>query len=140
MNTETLKNHIETKLRELDQKKDEQEYVSLGRIGFGLATKDYQHLPSWSNFVAGKKRLQRLIWIQAFFLSLFIYSFSIDLWDHNWLIVLLKTLTMALVNTLVFTVWVLYSLIFDVNKVQREVKKLLYEDLLQKLQQEEPVS
>jgi hypothetical protein len=132
-----LKNYIHQQLIELDKNRDEQEYVRSGRFSFGLIKQQYEGLPSWGSFVKAKKRLVRLIWVEAFFTMLMAAVFLTDVWDkleQNWIKALATLLGVTVVMTLFYSVAIFFSIAFEVNKVNKHVRRLIYEDLLRKME------
>ncbi len=136
MRTDELKNYIGKKITEIEEHRDVTEYTKRGRFNFGIVQQQYGHLPSWALFVQGKKKLVRLIWIQAFFSALMAFAFA-DNWDHEWWKIIIKMLIGALLFTLFFNIHAYFFIAFEVNRVQKKVQRLLYEDLLHQLEQNE---
>lgn len=135
MNRDALENYIRKKISEIDQDRDIKEYVRKGRFNFGMNQQEYGHLPSWPNLVKGKRKLVRLIWLQAFLSALMMYAFMED-WDQPWLKTLMKMLIGATIFTLFYNITSYFSIAFEVNRVQKQVQKLLYEDVLHWLAEE----
>lgn len=133
-----LKNYIQQQISELDKNRDEQEYVRSGRFSFGLIKQQYEGLPSWESFVKAKKRLVRLIWLEAFFTMLMAAIFFTDAWDkfeQNWVKALVTLLAVTVLTTLFYSVSMFFSIAFEVNRVNKQVRRLIYEDLLRKMEE-----
>lgn len=136
MDSELFKDYIRKKISEVDENRDIKEYTRRGRFNFGMNQHQYGHLPSWNFFAADKKKLVKLIWLQAFLSALTAFAFS-ENWDQEWWKVIIKMLIGATFFTLFFNITSYFSIAFEVNKVQKQVQKLLYEDLLYQLDKEQ---
>ena len=137
MDTAALKHHIQQRLHDMDKNPEEQEYRRSGRFNFGINRLYYQHLPSWNRFVTGKKKLVRLIWLQAFlttFTIVFLSDFTSDqvIWKS-----LVRSLLGSLIFTLFFTAVAFFSMAAQLNQVQKEARRLVYEELLEKIEEAE---
>jgi hypothetical protein len=140
MFTMDLKNYIHSQIRELDKNRDEQEYTLHGRFSFGLVKQQYEGLPSWEAFVKAKKRLVRLVWAAAFLTTLVMASFFTGVWnsfEQNWIKALATLLGVSIVITLFYSIAMFFSIAFEVNKVNKHVRRLIYEDLLRKMEEKE---
>ena len=137
--SEQLQRYLKQKIAEIDQQKDIREIMFKGRLSFGMDAQTYSHLPAWNDLVQRKKRLVRWLWADAFFLSLFIVSASTDVWDkfgQNWLKALAGLLLLSLVIMLFFVIITLYNVFVQFRQVDRQARKLIYQDILYRLQQE----
>jgi hypothetical protein len=133
-----LKNYIHQQISELDKNRDEQEYIRSGRFTFGLIKQQYEGLPSWESFVKARKRLVRLIWLEAFFTMLMAALFftdALDKFGQNWVKALATLLGVTVVMTLFYSLSMFFSIAFEVNRVNKHVRRLLYEDLLRKMEE-----
>ena len=139
MDTQELKTYMQGRMAELDKNLDEQEFWLRGRFNFGMNKQQYQHLPSWNAFVKDKKRLVRLIWAEAFLTVGMVYAFvpgGWELYQSKWK-TLLVILAVILFLGLFLALTSYFITAFEVNRVQKQVKRLIYEDLLHQIEQEE---
>lgn len=135
-----LENYIVQKLTELDKEKDMQEVILKGKLSFGIDSRSYSHLPNWDNLVQKKKHLIKHFWANSFFLSLALTGMFTDVWetlDVNWLRSVLKWILLSGVATLLWVAISFYSMFFHFRKTEREVRRLIYEDILYQLKKEE---
>ena len=75
MEVHELENYLREKITELDKNLDQKEFSLRGRLNFGMNKAHYSHLPSWNEFLKSKRRLLRLIWVEAFTTVFFIATF-----------------------------------------------------------------
>ena len=135
--TEGLEQYLQRRLTELDKELDLKEITTKGKLSFGIDSTTYAHLPAWKSLVQQKKKLVRWIWVDAFFLSLtvvFIASDYAGKFAENWLKALLGLLLISGMVLLFFVVTAYYSLFYRFRKTEREVRKLIYQDILFRLQ------
>ena len=134
-----LERYIQQKLNDLEKQKDMQEMIWKGRLSFGVNESDYAHLPAWNDLVLKKKRLVRWVWIDAFLLSLIVVSIISDVWekfDQNWWKAVIYWVLTAAVVMLFWTIGSYYSLFAHFRQTEREVRKLIYQDILDKMEKE----
>lgn len=132
-----LEQYLQQRLTELDKEADLKEITTKGKLSFGIDSTTYAHLPAWKNLVQQKKKLVRWIWVDAFFLSLtvvFIASDYADKFSANWLKAALSLFFISGMVLLFFVVTAYYSLFYRFRKTEREVRKLIYQDILYRLQ------
>jgi TM2 domain-containing membrane protein YozV len=136
MSTDELKHYIQEKLAALKKEKDMNEVVTEGRLSFGLDQKDYKHLPSWNELLKEKKKLVRTFWINCFLISFVSVGFAstyADKFQQNWIKGLVTWLVVSLMATLFNVIGFYFSLFYRVRKTEQEVRKLMYEDILDKM-------
>ena len=136
MSTDDLKNYIEDKLSALKKEKDMNEVVNEGKLSFGLHAKYYKHLPSWNDMVRKEKKLVRTFWINCFLISFVTVAFAFtytDKFQQNWIKGLVTWLVLSLMATLFYVIGFYFSLFYHVRKTEQEVRKLIYEDMLDKM-------
>ena len=136
MNNRELKAYLYYKLEELYQQKDMSEPLLNGKFSFGVDSGNYGHLPAWKTLVQKKKNLVRGIWVQAFLLSLIVVAITTDIWNKfelNWVKALTGWLLLAAFIMLLYVIQFYYSLFISFRNTEREVRKLIYQDLLLKL-------
>lgn len=134
-----IENYINGKLAELEKGKDLQDALSNGRLSFGIDSDTYGHLPAWQGLVAQKKKLRRWIWLDAFLLSVTVVVMTKDVFEmfaKSWLTALLAILTLSAMIMLFFVVGAYYSLFIRFRRAEREVRKLIYQDILHQLKKE----
>ncbi|HEV7333205.1 MAG TPA: hypothetical protein VGN63_19375 [Flavisolibacter sp.] len=137
---EGLEVYIQKRLNELEKEMDMKEITTKGKLSFGVDSTSYAHLPAWKELVQQKKKLVRWIWVDAFFLSLtvvFIASDYADKFAENWLKAALSLLFISGMVLLFFVVTAYYSLFYRFRKTEREVRKLIYQDILFRLKNEQ---
>jgi len=132
-----LEMHIRQKLRDLDKEADLNDVIWKGKFSFGLDARQYSHLPAWSRVVQKKKFLVRQVWLNSVVLALLsagilhgFYSDAPVTSPATWL--LLPFAVMIFWTAGCFT-----TLFFHFRKAEREVRRLLYEDILHQLKKEE---
>ena len=135
-----MKLYIQQKLQDLEKGKDLKELTSQGKLSFGVSSKDFGHLPSWKELVKKKKKLLQLIWTGSFVLSFCIvgttFSFDEDL-GENWIRTIISWIAVSVCIMLFHVIWFYYSIFFHFRQTEREVRKLIYEDILHQLKKEE---
>ena len=134
-----IEQYIDSKLAELDQQKGLDTIWQKERFSFGMEAKKFSHLPAWKNLVAKKKQLISRTWLNAFFLSFTVIAISTEIWDKfqvNWIKALVYWLLMSGVIMLFYVFSSYYSLFFQFRQTEREVRKLIYQDLLFQLAKE----
>jgi hypothetical protein len=134
-----IEQYIDSRLAELDQQKDLATIWQKERISFGMDSKKFSHLPAWKNLVAKKKQLISLTWLNAFVLSLTVIAISTEIWNKfqvNWIKALVYWLLMSGVIMLFYVFSSYYSLFFQFRQTEREVRKLIYQDILYQLAKE----
>lgn len=137
---EELAHYLQRRLNELEKEVDLKEITTKGKLSFGVDSTTYAHLPAWKALVQQKKKLVRWIWIDAFFLSLtvvFIASDYAEKFSENWLTAVLSLFLISGMVLLFFVVTAYYSLFYRFRKTEREVRKLIYQDILFRLQNEQ---
>jgi hypothetical protein len=135
-----LENYIRQRLTELDKEKDMQEVMWKGKLSFGIDSRAYSHLPNWKNLLQKKKDLVKQVWLNAVFLSLMVTGMLTDVWeilDANWLKAIIKWLVLSGVVMLFWVIASFYSMFYHFRKTEREVRRLIYEDILHQLKKEE---
>jgi hypothetical protein len=134
-----LQAYIKSKLEELDQQKDMTEVTLKGKISFGVEAKTYSRLPAWKDLVQKKKSLVKWIWIDAFVLSFFIIGVTgnvLESFEENWIRALASWIMISAVVMLFYMVTSYYTIFYRFRRAEREVRKLIYQDILEKLTQE----
>ncbi|HEY1022354.1 MAG TPA: hypothetical protein VGE06_08565 [Flavisolibacter sp.] len=132
-----LEEYIQQRLTALEKEVDMKEITTKGKLSFGVDSTTYAHLPAWKDLVQQKKKLVRWIWVDAFFLSLtvvFITSDYTDKFAKNWWAAALSLLLISGIMLLFFVVTAYFSLFYRFRKTEREVRKLIYQDILFRLQ------
>lgn len=132
-----LEEYIKQQLAALEKEVDLREITKKGKLSFGIDSTTYAHLPAWKDLVQQKKKLVRWIWVDAFFLSLtvvFIGSDYAEKFANNWWAAALSLLLISGMVLLFFVVTAYYSLFYRFRKTEREVRKLIYQDILFRLQ------
>lgn len=140
MEEERIKEYIRQRLVELDKQKDMQEVINRGKFSFGVDSATYGHLPAWKDLVKKKKRLVKLIWVDAFLVSftiIFITGDYANQFSQNWLTALLKLSLLAGGIVLFYVITAFFTLFLKFRQTEREVRKLIYQDLLFQLTKEE---
>ncbi|HEY0042607.1 MAG TPA: hypothetical protein VGB71_18160 [Flavisolibacter sp.] len=140
MREERIKEYIRQRLAELDKQKDMQEVIQKGKFSFGVDSQTYGHLPAWKDLVKQKKRLKKLIWIDAFLVSFTIIFITGDYaaqFAQNWAEALLKLSLLGGGIMLFYVITAFFTLFHKFRQTEREVRKLIYQDLLFQLTKEE---
>lgn len=132
-----LEEYIQQRLTALEKEVDMKEITTKGKLSFGVDSTTYAHLPAWKDLVQQKKKLVRWIWVDAFFLSLTVVVITSDYTDKfakNWWAAALSLLLISGIMLLFFVVTAYFSLFYRFRKTEREVRKLIYQDILFRLQ------
>lgn len=140
MNDKELKQYIDQKLSDLNKGKDMIDLNNKGKLSFGVDSKEFGHLPSWNELVKNKKKMIRLIWIGGFILSLMIVSTTENIWDkleQNWIKAIVGWISLSIVIMLFYMIWFYYSLFAQFRRTERQIRKLIYEDILTRIEKEE---
>lgn len=135
-----IEDYIHQRLAELDEQKDMREFSLKGKLSFGVDATTYGKLPAWNDLVKRKKLLVEMVWLDAFFLSLIIVSAVGDATERfaqNWLKAIVGLLAMSAVVMLFYVIGSFYSLFYHFRQTEREVRKLIYQDILSQLKKEE---
>ena len=137
--SENTEDYIRQKLSELATEKDMQDVVYKRRLSFGMDTATYSRLPGWQMLVNQKKRLVKLFWLNAIILSVMATFIAGDFFEGAaaawWKDAIRLGLRSGIV--LIFSVSVMYfSLFTDFRRTEREVRKLIYQDILFRLEKE----
>jgi hypothetical protein len=140
MNNRELKGYLYRRLEELNHQNDMNETILYGKISFGIESSSYSHIPAWKSLLAKKKLLVRGIWVQAFLLSLIVVGITADIWtrmQENWMRALAGWLLLAIFIMFLYVIQSYYTLFVSFRNAEREVRKLIYQDLLQKIEMTE---
>ena len=130
---ENLEAYIHKKLLELDKQKDMQDVIYKGRLSFGIDSTTYDHLPAWSSLVKEKKQLVRLFWLNAAFLSFITVFIAGDFFELpliNWWKDFVRLTLVAGFVMIVAVIGMYFSLFTKFRQTEREVRKLIYQDIL----------
>ena len=140
MSNEQLKVYIEERLADLNKEKDMTEVVHKGRLSFGLSENDYRHLPSWQKLVSNKKKLVRVFWAGCFLTSFIVVGLASNVADklsHNWIEAIIVWIATSLFAMMLYVMAFNFSLFYQVRKTEHEARKLIYEDILAKIETEQ---
>lgn len=140
MREEQLEIYIKHKLAELDKQKDMQDVIYKGKLSFGIDSTNYSHLPAWNNLVKQKKQLAKLFWVDAFFTSFMAVLIAGNFFEAeiaNWWKDLIRLMLVAGIVMIFSVIGTYFSLFVKVRQTEREVRKLIYQDILFKLKGEE---
>lgn len=119
----------------------EQEYINRGRFNLGVNAVRFRGLPSYERLLAARKKLVRRIRVDAFF-TVFLMTGMMkpDLLDRiaaQPVKTILAVLATSAIYTLFFSLVIFFSTAFEVVKAEREVRRLIYEELLRELEKSE---
>jgi hypothetical protein len=135
-----LKAYIESQLAELQSQQEIKNMSYKGKISFGMQAKKFSHLPAWNELVKKKNSLSKLIWINAFFISVFLIAIAGDFWqkfEMNWLKALTSLLLLSAMVTVLYVFSFLFSLFVKFRETDLEVRKLIYQDLIFQIENKE---
>lgn len=139
MELEKLENHINRKLASLEKGKDMEELTVKGRLSFGIDSREYGHLPAWDTLLKKKKQLRKMIWLNAVFVSMMAVAIVGDVGpklEQNWLKGIAYFLFATGLIMFLNVIWSYYSLFFHFRQVEREIRKLIYQDILSEIKSE----
>jgi undecaprenyl pyrophosphate phosphatase UppP len=136
-NRQHLENYISQRLKELDKEKDMQEVALKGKLSFGINSRLYSHLPNWKNLVEKKKQLVRWVWLNAVFLSFIITAIVSDPFSSLRWASILRWIGVSVAVLLFVVIFFFHALFFQFRRSEREVRRLIYEDMLHQLKKEE---
>ena len=134
-----LEQYLKQKLAEIDRQKDIQDMIGRGRFSFGMDSTNYGHLPGWKTLVKEKRKLTKWVWIDALFLSLFIVFLAGDYWvafENSWWKAIVKLLATSGIILLLYVLLSYYNLFVKFRMVDRQARKLIYQDILYRLKEE----
>ena len=140
MDEEKVEAYIKTRLAELDQQKDMQPILRRGELSFGIDSTTYGHLPAWNNLVTQKKKLMKWVWIDACFMSLTAIAFAgnyFEKFGQNWLKALVSLIVVSGFIMILYVISSFYTLFFKFRQTEREIRKLIYQDILFQLKKEQ---
>ena len=140
MQEERIEAYIHQRLAELETQKDMQEVIYKGKLSFGIDANRYGKLPGWNELVKQKKHMVKMVWVNAFFLSLIIVSIVGDFFDkfsENWLKAMLGMLLLSALIMIVYVMAFFYNIFYHFRRTEREVRKLIYQDILFQLKKDE---
>src|SRR6476620_8666555 len=127
MSEESIEAYIHKRLAELDERKDMRDLTLKGKLSFGVDSSSYGNLPAWNELVKRKKQLVKMVWMDAFFLSLmivFVISDVTEKFAQNWLKAIVGLIVMAAIVMLFYVIGAFYSLFYHFRQTEREVRKL----------------
>lgn len=135
----SLEQYLEQKIAAIDKQKDMNDLIGKGRFSFDMDSTTYGHLPAWAELVKQKKSLVKWIWLDAIFLSLttvfFVGNYG-DRFAENWLKAAVTLVAVSAVTIVLFILFAFYNLFVKFRMVDRQARKLIYQDILYRLQQE----
>ena len=140
MHEERMKAYIHLRLAELDKQKDLQEVINKGKLSFGIDSSTYGHLPAWPDLLKRKRQMVKHVWLNAFFVSFMTVGIVGDYFDkfgQHWIKALLSLLVISALIMLFYMIGSFYSLFYQFRQTEREVRKLIYQDILSQLKKEE---
>lgn len=133
MEAKELEVYIKQKLDYLEKNRDMDEVNYKGKLSFGVEAAKYNHLPAWNDLLQQKKKLQRWIWIDAFLLSVTVVVMTKDVFSlfiASWWKTLLGLVLTSGAIMLFFVIGAYYTLFAKFRQTEREVRKLIYQDIL----------
>lgn len=137
MSNDQLKEYVNQKLSDLNKEKDMMEVTGKGKLSFGIHSKEFSHLPSWNILVKNKKKLVSLFWSGGFILSFLIVGATGNIWDkleQNWLKAIVNWVLTSAFIMFFYVLWFYFSLFVQIRQTERQIRKLIYEDILDQLQ------
>ena len=132
-----LESYILQRLTELGKEKDMQEVTLKGKLSFGIDSTTYSHLPNWKNLVEKKNHLVKWLWLNAAFLSFIVTAIVSDTFSSFQWISILKWIGVSVTVLFFVVIFFFYALFFQFRRTEREVRRLIYEDILHQLKKEE---
>ena len=139
MHDDNVSAYIRNRLADLDSQKDLQEIVQKGKLSFGVDSSVFGHLPAWKALVKQKKHLVKWIWIDAFLVSFTIIFITGDYYEkflQNWLKATAALVLLSGCIMIFYVITAFYTLFYKFRKTEREVRKLIYQDILHQLEKE----
>jgi hypothetical protein len=131
--------YVKQKLAELEKEKDMSDAIYRGRFSFGIDSRTYGHLPSWKQLLQKKKNLIRWIWIDSFllsFLGIGLVGGVFDSFDQHTVGSIVRWIFLSVCAMLLYVISSYHMLFIKFRETEREVRKLIYQDLLQQLRSE----
>lgn len=117
-----------------------QDALYKGRLSFGVPAQKFSHLPAWPTLLKNKKILVRRVWLSAFVISLIVAGWTNQLWEQfsrHWVKALVMWLVISAVIMLIYVIGFFYAMFVNFRNTEREVRKLIYQDLLEKIDEKE---
>jgi uncharacterized protein YacL len=140
MGEERLTAYIHQQLDGLDRQTDMKEIMNRGRLSFGIESTRYQKLPAWQSLVKEKRRMVQMVWITGFIDSLIIVGIVGNIFEkleQNWWKALLGWMLLSVVIMLFYVIIAFYTNFYYFRKTEREVRRLIYQDILSQIKKEE---
>lgn len=139
MENKPLKQYIQQKLADLEKGKNLNEVIGKGKLSFGVSSKEFGYLPSWAELIKKKKKLVKLVWIGSFISSFcivgMVYSFDNN-FNGSWPKIIVNWVASSLFIMFFYVLWSYYSLFLHFRQTEREIRKLIYEDILHQLEKQ----
>lgn len=126
---------IDEKLQQIEEA--EKKNLLNGNLNFGVHMNVYKDSPIMPQFLKKRKVLLRLLLLECFLLPLFIKMSPSSTWDQleaNTLKTVVMILGTTVFNGLILFYFFLPSLVAQTNNTQKEVKKMILQDLRQKVE------
>lgn len=143
MTHQKLESYLQKKLADLDKRTDMQDTIYKGRFSFGIDETTYGHLPAWKAVVRQKKIMLRSIWITAFteaLLAVVVLTDFSEKFGQNWIKALAGLLLLSGLMMLFYFIGAFYSLFVQFRQTEREVRRLIYQDILFQLKEEKELA
>src|SRR5215213_5276037 len=107
--------------------------ICKGRFSYGLDQTSYGHLPAWKDLAQRKKQMVKRIWLLAFFVWLMVVSMAGDFGERlsqNWWKAIVLLIVVSVMAGLFYVMDSFYTLFVEFRNTEREVRKLIYQDIL----------
>lgn len=105
-----------------------------------MSSKNFGHLPAWKDLVRRKKKMITAIWVNAFLVSLMVIGMKGEVWnkfEENWIKAIVSWIILSAFSMLFYVIWSYYSMFFHFRQTEREVRKLICQDILKQLKKED---
>jgi hypothetical protein len=133
MDKERVIRIIDDKLKKIEEANTKN--ILKGSLNVGVHLDDYKDSTQLQTILKKRKRLNTLLWVETFSIpALVIITFS-DVLDGSFIKGILLLLAGSLFAGLIFVYLPLHGLISFSNDMQKDVKKMMLEDLKNKIQE-----
>ena len=133
MDKESVIRIIDDKLKKIEEANIKN--ISKGSLNFGVHLDDYKNSPQLQAILKKRKRLITLLWVESFLIPATVIIISSDAFEGSLIKGIMLLLVGSLFAGLIFVYFPLHSLISYSNDMQKDVKKMMLEDLKNKIEE-----
>ncbi len=132
MNKDAIIKIINEKIQQVEEANTKN--ILSGNLNIGVHLNLYKGSPYILPLLKKKKRLTTLLWVESFLIPATIIIISSDVFEGSVIKGIMLLLVGSLIAGLIFVYFPLYGLISYSNDMQKDVKKMMLEDLKNKIE------